>query len=98
MPVMNWVSADRKPPCGCRDGTGEVAQVDFGRMGMVFDPETGKQRVLHVLVVTLVFSRHQYVYLTHRQDLDALIGGMEEAWEFFGGITRRLILDNMNEK
>ena len=74
---------------------GEVAQVDFGRMGMVFDPETGKQRVLHALVVTLVFSRHQYVYLTHRQDLDALICGMEEAWEFFGGITRRLILDNM---
>ena len=74
---------------------GEVAQVDFGRMGMVFDPETGKQRVLHALVVTLVFSRHQYVYLTHRQDLDALIGGMEEAWEFFNGITRRLILDNM---
>jgi len=74
---------------------GEVAQVDFGRMGMVFDPETGKQRVLHALVVTLVFSRHQYVYLTHRQDLDALIGGMEEAWEFFNGITRRLVLDNM---
>lgn len=74
---------------------GEVAQVDFGRMGMVFDPETGKQRVLHALVVTLVFSRHQYVYLTHRQDLDALISGMEEAWEFFGGITRRLVLDNM---
>lgn len=74
---------------------GEVAQVDFGRMGMVFDPETGRQRVLHALVVTLVFSRHQYVYLTHRQDVDALISGIEEAWEFFGGITRRLILDNM---
>ena len=74
---------------------GEVAQVDFGRMGMVFDPETGKQRVLHALVVTLVFSRHQYVYLTHRQDLDALISGMEEAWEFFTGVTRRLVLDNM---
>jgi len=31
---------------------GEVAQVDFGRMGMVFDPESGKQRVLHALVVS----------------------------------------------
>ncbi|RNC68331.1 MAG: IS21 family transposase [Desulfuromonadales bacterium] len=74
---------------------GEVAQVDFGRMGLVFDPETGRQRVLHALVVTLVMSRHQYVYLTHRQDLDALIAGIEEAWEAFGGVTRRLILDNM---
>ena len=74
---------------------GEVAQVDFGRMGLVFDPESGKNRVLHALVVTLVFSRHQYVYLTHRQDLDALIAGIEEAWEFFGGVARRLILDNL---
>jgi transposase len=74
---------------------GEVAQVDFGRMGLVFDPESGKNRVLHALVVTLVFSRHQFVYLTHRQDLDALIAGVEEAWDFFGGVTRRLILDNL---
>jgi transposase len=74
---------------------GEVAQVDFGRMGLVFDPETGRERVLHALVVTLVFSRHQYVYLTHRQDLDALVAGIEEAWDFFGGVTRRLIIDNM---
>jgi len=74
---------------------GEVAQVDFGRMGLVFDPAAGRNRVLHALVTTLVFSRHQYVYLTHRQDLDALITGIEEAWEFFGGVTRRLILDNL---
>ena len=74
---------------------GEVAQVDFGQMGLVFDPETGHRRKLHALVVTLVYSRHQYVYLTHRQDLDALICGVEEAWEFFGGVARRLVLDNM---
>lgn len=74
---------------------GEVAQVDFGKLGLVFDPETGRRRNLHALVVTLVFSRHQYVYLTHRQDLDALITGIEEAWEFFGGVTRRVIIDNM---
>ena len=74
---------------------GEVAQVDFGQMGLVFDPETGRRRILHALVVTLVMSRHQYVYLTHRQDLEALINGIEEAWEAFGGVTRRLIIDNM---
>jgi transposase len=74
---------------------GEVAQVDFGQMGLVYDPESGRRRKLHALVVTLVYSRHQYVYLTHRQDLDALIAGIEEAWEFFGGVARRLVLDNM---
>ncbi len=74
---------------------GEVAQVDFGKMGLVFDPVVGRARVLHALVVTLIMSRYQYVYLTHLQDLNALITGMEEAWNFFGGVTRRLVLDNM---
>jgi transposase len=74
---------------------GEVAEVDFGRLGYLFDNILKRMRALHALVVTLVFSRYQYVYVTHKQDLPALIGGIENAWEFFGGVTRRLIIDNM---
>jgi len=74
---------------------GEVAEVDFGRLGLIFDKALNRMRVLYALVVTLLFSRHQYVYVTHKQDLSALIGGIEEAWEFFGGATRRLVIDNM---
>ena len=74
---------------------GEVAEVDFGRLGYLFDAVLNKMRALYALVVTLVFSRHQYVHITRKQDLPALISGMEDAWSFFGGITRRLIIDNM---
>lgn len=74
---------------------GEVAEVDFGRLGLIHDASTGKKRVLHALVVTLAHSRHQYVYTTYKQDLNALITGIEEAWEFFDGVTRRVIIDNM---
>jgi transposase len=74
---------------------GELAEVDFGRLGLVHDPATGKRRVLHALVVTLVFSRHQYVYVTHSQKLTDLIDGLEEAWFFFGGCTRRVVIDNL---
>ncbi len=74
---------------------GEVAEVDFGRMGYLFDKVLSRMRALYALVVTLVFSRYQYVHVTRKQDLPALIGGIEEAWEFFGGVSRRLIIDNM---
>jgi transposase len=74
---------------------GEVAEVDFGRMGYLYDKAVNRLRALYALVVTLVFSRYQYVHITRRQDLPALIGGIEEAWEFFGGVSRRLIIDNM---
>jgi transposase len=74
---------------------GELAEVDFGRLGIVDDPKTGRRGVLHALVVTLVFSRHQYVYATHSQRLTDLIDGLEEAWAFFGGCVRRLVIDNL---
>ncbi len=38
---------------------GEVAEIDFGRLGLVYDPESGKKRFVYALVVTLVFSRRQ---------------------------------------
>jgi hypothetical protein len=74
---------------------GELAEVDFGRMGLIRDPATGKRRVVYALVVTLVFSRHQYVHLTHRQKLTDLIEGLEDAWEFFGGVPERVVIDNL---
>lgn len=74
---------------------GEVAEVDFGRLGIIYDPATERNRVLHALVITLCFSRHQYVYTTHSQDLPSLINGIEEAWESFGGVVRRVVIDNM---
>jgi len=40
---------------------GEVAEVDFGRLGYLYDNVLKRRRALHALVVTLVFSRYQYV-------------------------------------
>jgi transposase len=74
---------------------GELAEVDFGRLGLVADPETGRRRVLHALIVTLVYSRHQYVHVTFSQKLPDLIEGLEDAWEYFGGVTARVVLDNL---
>jgi transposase len=73
---------------------GEVAEVDFGRLGLVYDPEADRKRFVYALVVTLVFSRHQYVAVSFTQDLPVLISGLEDAWQFFGGVTRRVIVDN----
>jgi hypothetical protein len=38
---------------------GELAEIDFGRLGRVYDPETRRQRLAWALVVVLVRSRHQ---------------------------------------
>jgi transposase len=75
---------------------GDELQVDFGRMGLVFDPATGRDRVVWALIFTACFSRHCFVWLTHRQTTEAVIEGCEAAWAFFGGIFKTLIPDNLS--
>ena len=75
---------------------GVECQIDFARMGLINDPETGRRRVVHALIFTAVYSRHMFVWLTFRQTLDAVIAGCEAAWAFFGGIFKVLVPDNMS--
>ena len=44
---------------------GVECQIDFGRMGMIYDPETGRRRMVHALIFTAVYSRHMFVWLTY---------------------------------
>jgi transposase len=74
---------------------GELAEVDLGRLGLMPEAERGRRRLLFALIVTLVFSRNQFVLTTHSQRIADLIEGLEEAWHFFGGVVRRVVLDNL---
>lgn len=74
---------------------GEVVEIDFGRLGLVYDATVDRRRRLWALIVTLVHSRHQYIHTTFSQKLHDFIDGIEDAWEFFGGISARAIIDNL---
>ena len=74
---------------------GSELQVDFGRMGLVPDPATGRRRMVDALIFTACYSRHCFVWLTHRQTTAAVIEGFEAAWAFFGGVFAVVIPDNL---
>jgi len=74
---------------------GEAAEVDFGVLGLWFDPLLGRQRRVYGLLVTLCFSRYAFLAITLRQDLAAVLDGLESAWVFFGGVVKRLVEDNL---
>lgn len=75
---------------------GVELQADFGRMGMLFDPDTGRRRVVHALVLVAVYSRHMFVWLSFTQTTEDVIEGLEAAWAFFGGVFGVLIPDNLS--
>jgi len=73
---------------------GVECQIDFAKMGLVYDSGAGRRRVTHALIFTAVYSRHMFVWLTFSQTLAAVIEGCEAAWRFFGGVFQVLIPDN----
>lgn len=88
-----------KPPTSTvrvADGEpGAELQVDFGELGVMLDEETGKRRKVWALVFTAAYSRHSFVWLSFRQNLETVIAGFEAAWAFFGGVFLVAIPDNM---
>lgn len=73
---------------------GELAQMDFGRLGSLVEPTSGKRRTVWALALVLPCSRHSFVWPLYQQTLEAVIEGLEAGWRFFGGVPQRLILDN----
>jgi transposase len=80
------VRLDDPPP-------GLEAQIDFGLMGMVTDAD-GKARRLYVLLVTLSWSRHMFVWPTFKQTTEEVCAGLDAAWRFFDGVPKHVVLDN----
>ena len=73
---------------------GMECQLDFGYLGLLADPVTGRQRKVHALIFTACYSRHMFVWLSFTQTLAAFIAGCEAAWVFFGGVFQVLVPDN----
>lgn len=73
---------------------GEAAQVDFGSGPVLMDPATGRPRRTWCFVMTLAFSRHQYVQFVFDQSVATWLGCHRRAFEHFGGVPARIIIDN----
>jgi hypothetical protein len=67
---------------------GEVAEADFGRLGMITDPATGRRQAVWAMVIVLCHSRHCFVWPIQSQKLEDVIAGLEAAWAFFGGMPK----------
>jgi hypothetical protein len=67
----------RQPTVRVADGKpGQEVQVDFGRLGLLPEPTTGRRRVAQGLIFTAVYSRHMFVYPTLRQTLEDVVAGV----------------------
>jgi transposase len=75
---------------------GEAAPVDFGAGPVLVDAQTGLTLKTWFFVMALCWSRHQhqYVELVRDQSTATWLAGHRHAFEWFGGVAERVIIDN----
>jgi transposase len=74
---------------------GQEAQVDFGYAGRMLDPATGELRKAWAFVMVLAWSRFMYVEFVWDQTVATWLSLHRQAFMFFGGVPRRVVLDNL---
>jgi transposase len=73
----------------------QEAQVDFGYVGLMNDPQSGKARRTWAFIMTLSYSRHRFVRFVFRMDSSTWLECHQRAFQFFGGVPATIILDNL---
>jgi transposase len=73
---------------------GEAAQVDFGTGPRIVDVYSGEVISTWFFVMTLAWSRHQYAEIVTNQKIETWLGCHRRAFEFFGGVPRKTIIDH----
>ena len=74
---------------------GDVAQVDFGYAGKLWDSTTGTLRKAWVFVMVLGYSRHQYCEVVFDQRTTTWLELHQRAFACFGGVPRVVVPDNL---
>ena len=74
---------------------GEVAQVDFGYVGLLWDPATSRVRKAWAFVMVLAYSRHMYAEFVFDQTIATWLLCHQHSFEFFGAVPQRVVLDNL---
>jgi transposase len=74
---------------------GEIAQVDFGYSGLIYDELTLKEAKSWIFVMVLAFSRSAYYEIVRNQNIETWCNCHIHAFEHFGGVPKIIIPDNL---
>lgn len=85
--------ANREPFIRFETEPGEQIQIDWGYFGSL--PYESTRRKLYALAVLEGHSRMLYVHFSHSQQQSSLHQGLLDAFKYFGGLPKEIVVDNM---
>jgi transposase len=91
------LGVSKRPRTTCRFETepADEVQIDYGKMGRLYDPFTRRNRDVYTFVATLSHSRFKFIEFVWKQDQRSFIGSHLRMFDFFGGVPKRLVIDNL---
>ena len=75
-------SSPDKATCRIEVEPGSEAQIDYGKVGLLFDPAVDKNKTVHAFITTLSFSRHKFGAFTFKQDQQSFVASHVNMFEF----------------
>jgi hypothetical protein len=101
--VRRWISANLSEEATRERVTvarglvpaGSEAQIDYGKLGMWFDPVSGRRVAVWAFVMVLAHSRQLFVQPVLKMHQSSWCASHVAAFEFFGGVPARLVPDNL---
>jgi transposase len=91
----HWGASPEEIAIAVETAPGEVAQVDFGEIGKLFDPEQRVLRRAWVFVMVLGFSRHMFAKVVFDQKTETWLELHAEAFRALQGVPRVMVPDNL---
>ena len=85
----------RLATCRVEVAPGSEVQIDYARIGKLYDPVEARMRNLYAFIATLSHSRMKYVELTFSQDQTSFVCSHIRMFAFFGGVPHRGVIDNL---
>lgn len=92
---QNIFTQKAQTTCRIETPPGNQLQVDYAKLGLLFDPATKKRRTVYSFIGTLSYSRHKYVEIVYRQDQKSFVESHIKMFKFFGGVPETIVIDNL---
>lgn len=74
---------------------GYEIQMDYGKVGLLYDPLCSKERVVYAFIGTLSYSRLPYVEFVYTQNQQSFVMSFVNMFEYYGGVTDYISIDNL---
>jgi len=85
----------QKVTCRIEVEAGQEIQIDYAKVGLLYDPLTGKRRTVYAFIATLSHSRHKFVEFVYKQHQQSFIASHIRMFDYFGGVPARILIDNL---